>query len=88
MLLVYKMLSEKDSTATGSLFHLASDGPRNTRCAAGPLNVRAKHGRLEVRRNFFSVRVTESWNRVPAEIKMLKSVQGFKNAYKEHRKRA
>jgi len=31
--------------------------------------LRVKHGRLDPRRNFFSIRVTEDWNNIPAEEK-------------------
>ena len=36
---------------------------------------------LDTRRNFFSVRVTEDWNRVPSDKKKMRAVEGFKNAY-------
>ena len=51
-----------------------------------PLNVRTNQGRLEVRSNFFSVRVTEKWNMIPSEIKTMKSVKTFKDAYKRYRR--
>ena len=86
MLLVYKTMTGKDNTDPSTWFRPAADGPRQTRNAAGPLNVRANHGRLDIRRNFFSVRVTDSWNRIPCGIKLLKTVKGFKEAYKAHRK--
>jgi hypothetical protein len=34
-----------------------------------PLNLIVTHGRLELRRNFFSERVIERWNRIPATVK-------------------
>ena len=83
MHLMYKILHGKDDQ---SLFRLAAEGPQLTRNAAGPLNVRANHGRLEVRSNFFSVRVTEKWNMIPSEIKTMKSVTTFKDAYKRYRR--
>ncbi len=33
----------------------------------------------------FSNRVVEAWNLVPGDIKRAKTVNGFKNAYKNHR---
>ncbi len=33
-----------------------------------PLNLKVTHGRLELRANFFSERVIESWNRIPATL--------------------
>ena len=85
MLHMYKMITGKDTTDPSTWFRMAANGPRQTRNAAAPMNVQANHGRLELRRNFFSVRVTDAWNRVPAGIKMLKTVDGFKNGYKAHR---
>ena len=53
-------LVDRILTGTGQL---SPGGPRETQNATKPLNVMARHGRLEQRSNFFSVRVTESWNR-------------------------
>ena len=39
--------------------------------------------RLECRKNFFTVRVISSWNRIPDEIKEQKTVNAFKNRYDE-----
>jgi hypothetical protein len=33
---------------------------------------------LEVRKNFFSGRVTENWNKTPSHVKNVKTVSGFK----------
>ena len=85
ILQTYKVLTGKDATDPKTWFKLAAEGPRQTRNATGPLNVQANHGRLEVRRNFYSIRVTDSWNRVPNEIKMMTTVEGFKKAYRKHR---
>jgi hypothetical protein len=40
---------------------------------------------LEVRKNFFSHRVVEDWNRVPPELKKARTVKSFKTGYTEHR---
>ena len=39
--------------------------------------------RLDTRRNFFSVRVVNQWNKLPGEIRQQKTVNGFKNRYDE-----
>ena len=39
--------------------------------------------RLDTRKNFFSVRVVDKWNRIPDEIKKQKTINGFKNKYDE-----
>ncbi len=54
---------------------------RSTRSTADPLNLRAQAARLEVRKNFFSNRVVEDWNKIPASLKKAKTVKSFKNGY-------
>ncbi len=44
--------------------------------------IRVKHGRLDMRRNFFSLRVIDSWNQIPNEIKRIEKCENFREAYK------
>ena len=46
------------------------------------MNIRVKHGRLDMRRNFFSLRVIDSWNQIPSEIKRIEKCENFRTAYK------
>jgi len=85
MAMVYKILSGKEKVDPGEWFTMAAEGGRRTRVAADPLNVTIRHGRLDIRKNFFTVRVTETWNSVPANIKSLKTLDGFKKAYAKYR---
>jgi hypothetical protein len=64
-------------------FKIASDKERVTRAAADPLNLRIPAPRLEVRKNFFSQRVPESWNKIPPALKQ--ATPAFRNAYQKHR---
>jgi len=48
-----------------------------------PLNIKIKHGRLELRKSFFSIRVIEEWNKIPADLKNSPTREGFKKKYKE-----
>ena len=82
MLQTYKIMNGKDNVARNTWFEMASDGQRVTRQAADPLNIRPRAARLEIRRNFFSHRVVEKWNVIPAEVKSSVSVMSFKNGYK------
>jgi len=82
---MFKIIKGHDDVDRSEWFDMAATAPRATRAAADPLNVRLNHGRLDIRKNFFSVRVTEAWNRVPNEIKMQKTVSGFKKNYAVHR---
>jgi hypothetical protein len=43
------------------------------------------NGRLDMRRNFFSLRVIEGWNKIPPEVKRLKKSEVFKRTYKQLR---
>ncbi len=52
---------------------------RATRSTNDPLNVRPNAARLEVRKNFFSSRVTENWNKIPSHVKNVKTSSGFKS---------
>lgn len=85
MALMYKIVTGKEAVEPETWFRPAAGGARENRSAADPLNVRVNHGRLEVRRNFFSVRVTETWNKIPRRIKEMRTVGGFKSAYQKHR---
>ena len=85
MTMVYKDLTGKDQVDPTEWFTMAGEAARATRATADPLNIKVKHGRLEVRRNFFTIRVTEQWNRVPRDIKNQKTVDSFKNAYAKYR---
>ena len=86
MLLVYKILHGKEDIAAEDLFTMAAEAVRATRSTADPLNVRVRHGRLDVRMYFFTVRVTEAWNMVPADIKNSRTCSSFKASYARHRK--
>ena len=86
MSMVYKILTGKEDVDPTEWFEMATNSTRATRTAADPLNVRVRHGRLDTRRHFFSVRVTEDWNKVPSDIKKVRTVEGFKRAYAKHRK--
>ena len=62
---------------------VAGGGP-TTRRAADPLSIRQQPARLELRRNFFSMRVCETWNSLPSEVKKCKNVGHFKSALRKH----
>ena len=88
MTMVFKVLNGMEDVDKADWFTMASEAQRLTRTAADPKNVRVKHGRLEIRKNFFTVRVTNEWNKVPGQIKGLRSVDAFKAAYAKHRQNA
>ena len=77
----YKVLSGKDNVNAGTWFSTPPNtvGP-TTRASSGNLNVQRNEGRLDIRRNFWSVRVCDSWNQLPDEVKSQGTTNGFKNA--------
>ena len=84
MAMAYKILTKKEDVDPADWFVMAAQAARVTRTTAVPLNVSVKLGRLDIRQNFFSIRVTEGWNRVPSDRKKLRTLEGFKNAYAKH----
>ena len=60
MAMVYKVLTGKDQVDPAEWFTMAGEAARATR--GQPTT------RLEIRRNLFTIRVTEQWNRVPRDI--------------------
>lgn len=61
-------------------------GDRSTRSNADPFNLKKKNGRTEIRNNFFSIRVIDPWNAIPAELKAIEKPAVFKKRYKHLRK--
>ncbi len=58
-----------------------------TRIAADPLNVRQQASRLDIRKQFYSQRVVDGWNKVLTDIKNSVTVNSFKMAYKKTHRR-
>jgi len=85
MVQTYKIVTSKDRVNSETWFKSVTVTGRATRSAADPLNLRPQASRLDVRRNFFSQRVIEDWNSIPAQIKQAKSVQSFKKSYAKFR---
>ena len=82
---VHRILVGKDKVKSETWFKMASDIERVTRAAADPLNLRIPAPRLEVRKNFFSQRVPECWNKIPQDLKQAATAKAFRNAYQKHR---
>jgi len=76
------LCSNNDGYASGILETVRTTGAR-TRQAAEPLNLVHKYARTEVRRNSFSVRVAEPWNKLSRETREAKNVQQFKRLLKK-----
>jgi hypothetical protein len=85
MVQTFKILKGVDMVNRDTWFKSAGEGGRDTRLAADPYNLRVPAARTELRRGFFSQRVPNAWNRVPAEIKASNTAAAFKSAYRAHR---
>jgi hypothetical protein len=87
MVQVYKIVNGKDMVDSQTWFQLAGQAERHTRSTADPLNLRPQAARLDLRRNFFTNRVVEDWNKIPLVVRKAKTVISFKNGYALHRAR-
>ncbi len=82
---VFRLLHGHDRVDPRQWFtHVSNE--RVTRQAADPLNLTASRSRLDLRRNFFSQRVIDHWNAVPAELKRARTVFLFKKGYGQLRR--
>jgi hypothetical protein len=68
MVLTYKIFSDCDKKFHEQWFELAADR-RPTRQSSGVSNLLARRSNHEYRREFFSNRVVEKWNRLPDTVK-------------------
>ena len=78
-------MTGKDRVKSETWFRSVSEMGRPTRSTADPLNLRPQASRLEIRRHFFSQRVVEDWNSIPATLKQARTVKVFKNGYRKLR---
>ena len=82
---VFKIVTRKDNVSSETWFTMATDEQRRTRGAIHPLSLRGQRVRLDIRKNFFSQRVIDSWNAVPAVIKDTATINSFKRLYGAYR---
>jgi hypothetical protein len=78
----YRVLSGKadvDPNIWFTMYQPAEDTVR-TRQAGGHLNLVPQQWKGEVRQNFWSMRLVETWNKLPSSVKMASTVNEFKNS--------
>jgi hypothetical protein len=80
---VYKIFRGHDNVERDQRFKMAADGGA-TRQAAGLMNLLKPRTNLEIITNFFSVRIIDKWNVIPAEIKIARNPEQFKRLYRAH----
>ena len=76
---VFKIIRCKDDVRPSTWFDLTGPAPaRITRHTQDPLNINKKQPKRDLRKNFFSHRVIDHWNRLPSEVKRAENVKMFK----------
>jgi hypothetical protein len=78
---VHKLVHKVDKVDRLKLFNHVPEG--RTRLAADPLNMRQEPVRTDMRKHFFTQRIINEWNRIPAEVKNVKDVHKFKKLYRQ-----
>ena len=74
----FKFRDSNSNRATRATVSVSEDGQHERENVLYKENVR-----IEARKNFFSVRVVDDWNKIPDAIKDQKTINGFKNSYDE-----
>jgi hypothetical protein len=72
----YKLIHGIDNVKRVELFNHVQEG--RTRLAADPLNLRSELARTDIRKNFFTQRIVNDWNKIEAGVKNSKNVHLFK----------
>ena len=82
---VYRILNNIDKVDSNQWFTRIGDrSSQATRLAADPNNLVKPKAKTELRRNFFSIRVIDSWNALPGYIKQSRTLQTFKSSQDRH----
>jgi len=82
MIQVFKLMHNYDDVDRRQFFQTAGEeSVRVTRQSSDALNILTTRCRTEVRRNFFTNRVAEKWNKLPEYIKRAGNIKTFKSLY-------
>ena len=85
MIHTYKTLNHKIAVNPDTWFTRVQDiSLRTTRQSDNYMNLQTKQCKGDIRRKFFSNRVVQPWNNLPATIQNAKNVVSFKRMYDEH----
>ena len=88
MIQTYKIIVKVDNVDRNEWFRMtAENGERVTRATSDRSRIETKRVITEARGHFFSQRVVNSWNRLPATTRDAKSVNIFKQGLKTQRER-
>ena len=83
---VYKYLRGYLDVDKESIFKINHTMEPKTRHQHSFMPLEIQKANLVLRKNFFSIRGSKIWNRLPSSVRDSKSVNAFKNAYDRHTK--
>ena len=76
----YKLLNGLENVDPGQFFRVIEGGP-SLHTRGHPRKLETQYSRTEKRKNFFSVRATKTWNRLPSNVVLAENLNAFKNSY-------
>ena len=80
MIEVFKIIKGFDKINSESFFDIRT----SSRTRGHKLKIEKKRSRLEIRKNFFSQRIVNEWNKLPEHVIEAESVNCFKNRYDDY----
>ena len=87
MIEVWKVVHNKEDVETSTWLTMTGDrGVQRTRQTNDQFHIQLPQFKSDLRKNFWSIRVVENWNALPAELRAAESINSFKNQYDEHYK--
>ena len=85
LILVFKILNGFCNVNKESWFTtVGNETLRTTRLNSYNLNLKKQKFRTEIRKNFFTNRVVDEWNKLPTSVKDSKTVNEFKTKISKH----
>ena len=82
MIQVWKFMNNKQSVDRKKLFTTLEESCiRQSRQTGSPLALTKPHFNSDVRKNFFTIRVVDQWNTLPASLRLAKTIDEFKAGY-------
>ena len=80
---VYKLIHGIENIEVRQFFNIVREGP-STQTRGHPLKLEVPYCRTERRKNFFSIRVINQWNKLPSDVVLSPNVNTFKRRYDDH----
>ena len=81
MIETFKIIRGHNNVEKSTWFQNVRIDGTQTRNSSIPDNLKKTQSKTDIRKNFFSVRVINSWNELPNDLKTDSSVKNFKKNY-------